>query len=100
LKTKILSRRRNELLNRGEISFEILHEKGGTPTRLEVRKQLASMLSVNIDCVIIKKIETKRGSTATIGEANIYDSVEQVKYTEPSYIISRNIPKEKSQEGE
>lgn len=100
MKTKISSRRRNELLNRREIAFEILHERGGTPSRLEVREQLASMLGANIDCVFIKKMETKTGSGATIGEANIYDSVEQAKYTEPDYIISRNIPKEKSQEGE
>lgn len=100
MKIKISSRRRNELLNRREITFEILHEKGGTPSRLEVREQIATLLGTRIDCVYVKKMETRTGSLVTVGEANVYDSDEQAKYTEPDYIVSRNMPKEKSQEGE
>ncbi len=96
---KILSQKRNHLLKRREITFESVHEKGGTPSRFEVREQLAAILNANIDCVYIKKIETKTGSTVTVGEANVYDSVEQAKYAEPDYIISRNEPKEKTEEG-
>lgn len=100
MKIKISSRRRNELLNRREITFEILHEKGGTPSRLEVREQIVALLGTRIDCVYVKKMETRTGSLVTVGEANVYDSDEQAKYTEPDYIVSRNMPKEKSQEGE
>jgi len=100
MKIKILSQRRNNLLRRREVTFEIVHEKGGTPTRLETRQQLSTALDADIGCVYIKKIETKTGSVITVGEANVYDSVEQAEKTEPDYIVSRNVPKEKAEGGE
>lgn len=99
MKIKVLSRRRNDLLKRRELTFEVFHEKGGTPSRLEVREKLAGTLSANADTVYIKKMETKTGSTITLGEANVYDSLEQAEYAEPDHIISRNMPKEEREEG-
>jgi len=98
MKIKILSQKRNDLLKRKEITFIVTHEKAGTPRRLEVREQIAAMMNANIDCVYIKKMETKTGTNITVGEANIYDSVEQAKYTEPEHIVLRNTPKEKPSE--
>jgi ribosomal protein S24E len=34
----------------------------------------------------------------TVGEANVYDSAEQAKMTEPKYIILRNSPKTEKKE--
>jgi len=100
METKISSRTRNDLLKRRELTFEIVHEKGGTVPRAEVREQLAAVLKANIDCVYIKRMETKTGSRVTVGEANVYDSIEEAKYTEPDHIVSRNMPRQESQESE
>jgi ribosomal protein S24E len=45
-------------------------------------------------------VETKTGTMLAVGEANLYDSPEQVKLVEPEHIITRNIPPEKPTEEE
>ena len=97
VKLNIIDQRRNELLKRLEVKFQINHEKNGTPTRLQVRRGLASMLDVDEEKVYIKKIETKTGTTVSFGEANIYDSISQAEFIEPEHIILRNRPKKESE---
>jgi len=97
VKLNIIDQRRNELLKRLEVKFQINHEKNGTPTRLQVRRGLASMLDVDEEKVYIKKIETKTGTTVSLGEANIYDSISQAEFIEPEHIILRNRPKKESE---
>ena len=75
-------------------------ETGGTPPRFEVRQRLASMLNVKLDLVYVKKILTKTGTMTAVGEANVYDSLEQAKFLEPEYIIARNMPPEEAQKEE
>lgn len=101
MKIKIISKESNPLLKRTETAFEVEHgEKEGTPPRLEVRKELASALKVDLQLVYIKKIETKSGATTAKGEANVYDSLEQAKLVEPEYIFVRNVPPEKPEKEE
>jgi small subunit ribosomal protein S24e len=98
---KILSDKQNPLLKRREVQFQVEHaQTGSTPPRQEVRKALASALNANVDLVIIKKFETKTGTNAAIGMANVYDSAEQLRLIEPEYIIKRNVPAEKPKEEE
>ncbi|MEM3700344.1 MAG: 30S ribosomal protein S24e [Candidatus Bathyarchaeia archaeon] len=98
---KIISDKKNPLLKRREVEFQVEHtQMGSTPHRLEVRKALASALKANIDLVVIKKFETKTGTNTAIGMANVYDSAEQLKLIEPEYIIKRNFPAEKPKEEE
>lgn len=98
MKIQILTQRHNDLLNRDEITIKILHEGTGTPTRVEVRKKVATILNVDIERVYIKKVETKTGSMTSVGEVNVYDTAEQAKYLEPEFIILRNLGKEKKTE--
>lgn len=99
MKIEVTSKKRNPLLKRREVAFEVDHrETGGTPTRSEVRKKLATMLKTNLELVYIKKMETKTGTMVAVGEANAYDSVENAKLVEPEYIIARNLPPEKPEE--
>jgi len=100
MKTKLLSRRRNDLLRREEITFEITHEEGGTPSRLQVRNLLAATVGVSVNCVYLRKMETRTGSTITVGDVNVYDSPDEAKHTEPNFLISRNVSKGKSKESE
>jgi len=98
VKVEIVSNKRNELLNRNEVKFRITHEEGGTPPRVEVRKKLSASLDANEDRILISKYGTKTGSMTTVGEANVYDSSEQAKATEPKYIVARNSPKTEKKE--
>ena len=75
-------------------------ETGGPPTRLEVRKELATILKTDLELVYVKKIETKTGTMTAFGEANAYDSVEQAKLTEPKYTVARNLPPKPPEEAQ
>jgi small subunit ribosomal protein S24e len=98
---KIISDKKNTLLKRREVHFQVEHtQTGSTPPRLEVRKAVATALKTDIDLVVIKKFETKTGTHTAIGIANVYDSIEQAKLIEPDYIIKRNVPLEKPKEEE
>ena len=65
---------------------------------MDVRQKLAASLDANEERIYISKYMTKTGSMTTVGEANVYDSAEQAKMTEPKYIILRNSPKTEKKE--
>lgn len=93
MKIKIMTKKQNPLLKRTEVAFEVEPEEtGGTPSRLEVRKNLAETLKANLELVYIKKVGTRTGANTALGEANVYESVEQAKLMEPDHIITRNTP--------
>ncbi|RLI44450.1 30S ribosomal protein S24e [Candidatus Bathyarchaeota archaeon] len=101
MKVKIVSKKYNPLFKRKEIAFEVEHtDTGGTPPRLEVRKELASKLKTSLDLVYVKKLETKTGTMIAVGEANAYDAIEQAKLLEPKHIVIRNTPPEKTEKKE
>ena len=96
---KVVSKKKNSLLKRQEVHFQVEHNQtGSTPPRLETRKAVAKALKTDVDLVFVKKLETKTGTHTAVGLANVYDSVEQAKFVESEYIIKRNIPTEKPEE--
>ena len=99
MKIKITSQEQNPLLKRREITFEVEHEETrGTPSRLEVRKKLASKLKRDVGLVYVKRMKTRTGTMTAVGKATAYDSVEQAKLVEPKHILVRNKPPEKTEE--
>ena len=101
MKLEIISKEQNPLMKRREVSFRVEHNQtGGTPTRAEVREQLASLLKTKPDLIYVKNMETKRGTMVAVGEANVYESDEQAKFVEPKHIIARNAVEEKAEEPE
>jgi small subunit ribosomal protein S24e len=101
MEVKIISDKKNPLLKRREVYFQVEHtQTGSTPPRLEVRKAVANALKTSIDLVTIKKFETKTGTHVANGIANVYDSIEQARLIEPEHIIKRNVPSEKPKEEE
>lgn len=99
MKVNIISKKQNPLLKRKEVTFSVDHaQNGGTPSRVEVSKQLASLLQTKHELVYVKNMETKTGKMVAVGEANVYDSIEQGKLMEPKYVIARNALPEKSEE--
>ena len=102
MKLKIVSKKQNPLMKRNEVAFTIEHEKaGGTPTRAEIRKQVATQLKTKLELVYVKNVKTKTGTLVAVGEANAYESVEQANLMEPKHIIARNaVAPEKAEEPE
>ena len=101
MEIKVISEKKNALLKRIEVDFLVEHQQeGGTPPRLEIRKNVASALKANPDLVFIKQVETKTGTRTAMGVAHVYDSVDQAKHIEAQYIIERQSPPEKSKEEE
>jgi small subunit ribosomal protein S24e len=99
MKINIISKDQNPLMKRREVKFSVDHsDVGGTPSRLEVSKQLASLLKTKVELVFVQNLETKTGTMVTVGEANVYDSVEQAKFMEPKHMIARNALPEKAEE--
>lgn len=88
------SERRNPLLERKEIAFEIDHSSSGTPRLSEVRKALATMHKVAHDVVYVTTLITLTGTNRTVGEAEIYDSPEKARLVIPKHIQTRNLPPE------
>ncbi|UCE29786.1 MAG: hypothetical protein JSV85_03485, partial [Candidatus Bathyarchaeota archaeon] len=101
MKIKITSQKHNPLLKRKEITFRVNHEKtGSTPTRLEVRKELAATLKMDMDVVYVKRMITKTGTRIAVGTATAYDSAEQVNLVEPKHILARHAPPKKPEKQE
>lgn len=99
MKISITSKEYNPLLKRKEITFKVNHEKaGGTPTRLEARKEIAAVLKMDIDLVYVRKMTTKTGTRIAVGTANAYDSAEHAKLVESKHILARNAPPKKPEE--
>jgi small subunit ribosomal protein S24e len=93
VKIKVASEKHNPLLKRREVVFEVDHKQAGsTPPRLQVRKELASLLKSDLELVYVKRLETRTGTMVAVGDANAYDSVEDAKLVEPEYVIARNVP--------
>lgn len=99
MKINIIGNRRNELLKRNEVIFSISHDGSPTPSRIEVRREIARILRVNAERVYVRKIESVTGTATSIGEAHIYDSQDQARVIEPEYIIRRNTQQAKEGEG-
>ena len=85
----ILEETENDLLNRKEVKFEIVHEESHTPSRDTVRAKLAAIMNADADKTIIKKISGEFGRNHSIGYANVYNSEEAVSI-EPKYVLKRN----------
>ncbi len=98
MKIEIIDNKRNELFKRNEIVFSLSHEGSATPSRIEVRKELARLLKIDVDKVYVRKIKTMTGTMVAKGEAHVYDSVEQARQIEPEHIIIRNSPQKKEEE--
>jgi len=101
MKVKVANQHYNPLLKRKEVIFEAEHgQHEGTLSRTELRKNLAEILKTNVDLVFVQRAVTKTGMMLTVGEANVYDAVEQAKLVEAKHIFERNVPSAKPKEGE
>lgn len=99
MEIKILEERTNPLLQRHELRFEVTHPTAATPTRDNVRTELAKSVHAHKERVIIERMRPRFGTAVTRGEANVYDTAEAAKSITREHILVRNGLKEKPAKG-
>ena len=70
------------------MTFEI--QESATPSRSEVRREIAVLLKTDLENVWIKRLETHTGTQRTVGLAHVYESAEAAMRVEPEHTILRN----------
>lgn len=93
---KILEERPNPLLNRKEYTFEVDHAGAATPPRADVRKELAKLVKVPTERLVIERMNARYGTAKTVGEAMAYSTKEAVDVTVREHILIRNGLREKA----
>lgn len=88
--------RENPLIGRREVTFEV--EEKATPSRADVRREIAVMLRADLDRVWVRRLVTKAGTHASVGVTHVYNDAAQALKTEPEHIIKRNQPKKEAEE--
>ncbi|MFN7106183.1 MAG: 30S ribosomal protein S24e [Pyrobaculum sp.] len=82
--------RENRLLGRKEVVLELAHPNSPTPTRHAIRELVARQLGVDIDKVVVRKIETGYGVERTKAEIHVYQDPQRARAIEPLYMLARN----------
>jgi len=95
MKLELTSTRTNPLIGRREVEFRV--EESSTPSRSNVKVELATALRVDLDQVYVKQMGTKSGTHITLGVAYIYDDPAVALRVEPKHAIRRNSPKAKEE---
>ncbi|MHA1589908.1 MAG: 30S ribosomal protein S24e [Candidatus Njordarchaeales archaeon] len=90
LKIELLSKFENKLLFRTEYKFKVVHEAQGTPSRKVIRENIAKLLNVPADLVVIRSIKTPFGVNESIVEAFVYEEKDKMLKIEPKHILIRN----------
>ena len=76
------------MIGRKEIEFEI--KEKATPSRAEVRRDIAVIMKTDLDKVWVRQIETKTGTNTTVGLVHVYDDAAKALQVEPEHIVKRN----------
>lgn len=84
----------NVLLKRKEVSVEVDHDGTGTPSRVDLRKAVATKYGTKPENVYIVDVETKTGTQSAVCEVQVYDDAETAKRTVAKHIQTRNLPPE------
>ena len=100
MKVEIIEKVENPFFNRTEIKFRADHKGGPTPTRMDVRAQLASQLNVAEELLVIEKLASTHGRQVASGIARAYGTRERLEELEPKYLLKRDMPKEAKPEAE
>ncbi|KYK26244.1 hypothetical protein AYK26_05550 [Euryarchaeota archaeon SM23-78] len=93
---KIANDEKNPLFKRREVKAKLGYDNK-TPSRLEIRKQIAKKLGVKEELIVVKRIKPDYGTPAAELEFNIYDDEKTLKEIEEEYMVSRHLSKEKKE---
>ena len=86
----------NVLLNRRDIEFKT---EGTGRSRESVKSTLVALLDTDPKLLILDRINSQYGMQNLLGYARLYDNEQNLRRIEPDYMIARNTPAKKSDEG-
>ncbi|MCD6235997.1 MAG: 30S ribosomal protein S24e [Thaumarchaeota archaeon] len=89
MKLEVKDERKNPLLSRHELDALIIYDSA-TPKRDEVRKLVAEKYGVEVERVIVEKMESLFGTKTARAHIHIYDTVEDAKKYERKHILKRH----------
>jgi ribosomal protein S24E len=81
-------------LKRKEIYAEVDHDQAGTPSRMDLRKAVASKYGVKAETVYVIDVETRTGTKIAGCKVEVYDDQSGALRIVPKYIQTRNLPPE------
>ena len=84
----------NPLLKRKEVRVEVEHDAAGTPSRVDLRKAIATKFNTKPENVYVLDIETKTGTQSALCAVEVYDDPQSAQRTVPKYVQVRNLPPE------
>ena len=93
---QIVNDEKKPLLRRREITAKLGYENK-TPSRLDVRKELAKKLNAKEELVVVRMIKPFYGTSAADLEVVIYDDEKAMKEIEAKYMVNRHLPPEKKE---
>jgi len=82
----------NPLFKRKEVSLEVEHDGQGTPSRLDLRKAVASKFNTKAENVYVIDVETNTGTQNAQCLVEVYDDAQMAVQTVPKHIQTRNLP--------
>ncbi len=82
----------NPVLKRREVTFFADHSIAATPKLYDMKKLVAAKYGADEGLVFMRSLKTLTGTTKSVGEAEVYDSLEDVKSLVPKHIVTRNLP--------
>jgi len=82
----------NALLKRKEVMVEVDHEKSGTPSRLELKKAIATKYGTKPENVLVVEMETRTGTQSAICEVQVYDDAKLAANAVPKHLQIRDLP--------
>ena len=93
---EITSDKRNELLSRREVQFNLKYD-GATPSRMQIIGKLCALLNVKEQQITLDTLHGSFGKTEINGSARVYDTEDAKKKTERPYLSARGMPKPKEE---
>ena len=95
-KMKVIKTVENKLLKRKELEVEIL-EKEASLTRYDIKTQIAKSLQIDVNLVVVEKVNTHFGSRDVIVKAYAYDDEATLKSLTREHIVKRNAAPKKEE---
>ncbi|MCX6649456.1 MAG: 30S ribosomal protein S24e [Candidatus Bathyarchaeota archaeon] len=92
MKLELTSTKINKVVGRKELAFKV--DEASTPSRADVRRDIAVLMRTELDNVYVRKLKTKAGTRKITGVAHVYNDAATALAIEPKYIITRNKGKE------
>lgn len=90
IEVEIQEKKDNPLLERLEVRFRAMHPNATTPKRDAIRDELAKLLNVKKELIVVQAMNAEHGLAATRGTANAYRSAEKLTKLEPAHLRKRH----------